>query len=227
MNKFIPAVLLVTLAASIWKVYDVRARLGREDYDVDQKESLQSRLSSLPRQVDDGRYTGEPYAVDAKIIRNSGADVYGSVEYFDHENRSYRVYMGGAIGNQENFHAPTYCLPAAGWEVNSEDVVPVVGIAAERDGETMRRLVLQDGPRKMLVYFWFQAGSRVANHEWTVRWYRFLDLLADQPFRPTLIVTLYVPVDDTVAKTDARAMEFLRAVGPHLDHAMAPEKPIE
>ena len=95
------------------------------------------------------------------------------------------------------------------------------------EGASMRRLSLQKGRQKMIVYYWFQAGDRVANHEWAIRWYRFLDLLVDKPFRPTMIVTLYVDVRDSIDTAEARAMQFLRTMGPHIDRALAPREPSE
>ena len=44
-------------------------------------------------------------------------------------------------------------------------------------------------------------------------------LLANEPFRPTLIVTVYAPVPESFEKTERAAAEFLQAIGPHLRNA--------
>lgn len=214
-------VLIALLVPTTWRVYAVRDRLGREDADPVLLARIQEGLR-LPYEIGDGKYRGADHEIDAAIIEGAGADVYGSVRYQDAQGHAFRVYIGGAIGNQENFHAPSYCLPAAGWEVQANGVIPIVGSSAGEHGATMRRLFLQQGREKMLVYYWFQAGDRIADHEWAIRWYRFLDLLVDKAFRPTMIVTIYVPVTDAVAAAEERAMQFLRTMGPHIDRALLP-----
>ena len=114
-------------------------------------------------------------------------------------------------------------MPAAGWETLEDFPVPFSAYEVDTDEPRMRRLLLQHGSERMVVYFWFQAGRRIANHEFAIRFYRFLDLLVDEPFRPTLIVTLYVPVVDGVDETEEEARKFLEAIGPHLRPALLAE----
>ena len=71
----------------------------------------------------------------------------------------------------------------------------------------------------MLVYFWFQAGDKIANHEFAVRIQRFKDLLRGAPLRPSMICTIYVPVPDSIAKTEPRAMKFVETLVPALRRA--------
>ena len=212
--------LLLLLTLTTWKVYAVRAQLTRDDADPGTIAALRERLDALPLKVADGAYRGEPSPVDAEIVEQSGADSYASIRYTDGQGHAFRLYVGGSIRNQENFHAPSYCMPASGWELLEESVVPFSAYPVETKRPHMRRLLLQYGSQRMVVYYWFQAGSRLADHEWTVRYFRFLDLLADEPFRPTLIITLYVPVKDAIQETEEAAAEFLRTVGPLLHSAI-------
>jgi EpsI family protein len=133
----------------------------------------------------------------------------------------FRLYVGGAIANDENFHPPSYCMPAAGWEVLEEGTTRFTAYPTDSDAR-MRRLLLQHGRERMLVYYWFQAGDRFADHEWTVRLGRFVDLMRGSPLRPTIILVLYAPVGLDVATTEAAANEFLRTAGPHLHQAVSP-----
>jgi hypothetical protein len=73
----------------------------------------------------------------------------------------------------------------------------------------------------MLVHYWFQAGDRIASSEWAVRFYRLFDLLNGRPLSPTLIVSVYIPVEEDVAAADAAAQRFLAALAPHLNAATA------
>jgi EpsI family protein len=210
--------LLGLLALVAWRVHDVRARLSRGDADPAAVERLRESLESLPLDVG-GRYAGVSQPVQQDIVEQSGADSYVSLDYSDGEGNRFRLYVGGCVRNEENFHAPSYCMPASGWESVEENTVPFVAFAVQSQAPRMRRLLLQKGTERMVVYYWFQAGDRLADHEWWVRWFRFLDLLADKPLRPTLIVTLYAPVLDGFQETEQKATEFLRMIGPDLRSA--------
>ena len=213
------SLVLVVLAIGVWRVYGIRASVAENDSDPVVEANLRRALDSIPLELDDGRYLGTVYEVDREVIDQAGADTFASVLYRDVEGRTYRVYIGGSIRNQENFHAPSYCMPAQGWESLDERTVPCEALERPGHQPSMRRLLLQLGERRMLVYYWFQAGDRLADHEWIVRYYRFLDLLSGAPFRPTLIVTLYVPVIGSEDATEDAATEFLEAFGPHLRSA--------
>jgi EpsI family protein len=211
--------LLGLLGFAAWRVYDVRGRLSREDADPAAVERLRTSIESLPLVVD-GRYHGQRQPVDEEIVRQSGADSYVSIAYRDGEGNRFRLYVGGCVRNQENFHAPSYCMPASGWESLEENTVPFEAFPVRSKAPRMRRLLLQKGTQKMVVYYWFQAGDRLADHEWSVRWFRFLDLLADEPLRPTVIVTLYATVSDGFRQTERAAADFLGTIGPHLRSAL-------
>ena len=113
----------------------------------------------------------------------------------------------------------------AGWETVENDVVPFTAYEVDQENPTMRRLFVRKAGEKWVVYYWFHAGERLADHEWTVRGYRFLDLLRGAPFKPTIIVTAYVPVAVSWERADERAADFLRSVGRHVRDAVMAELP--
>ena len=135
--------------------------------------------------------------------------------------RDFEVFLGGAFRNTQNFHTPNVCLPSAGWETLEHTAVPFAAYDAGEDAPRMQRLLLQRGQQQMLVYYWFQAGDRLAGSEWAVRLHRLLDLLKDKPLAPTLIVSVYVPVTNGVEETEAAAQRFLSTVGPYIREATA------
>jgi EpsI family protein len=214
---------LLALGLAAWQVHSVRAIIAAEDEDPVATANLTAKLQSIPLELLDGEYRGVRQAFDDDTVRASGADLHASTIYSDRSGNRFELYVGGSIKNQENFHAPSYCMPAAGWEVLEQTTVPFEVYADPRHAPRMRRLLLQRGSQKMIVYYWFQAGGRVADHEWTVRYYRFLDLLADQPLRPTLIVAVYAGVRTDVARTEKAIASFLRAVGPTLEETIGQE----
>ncbi|MCK6462098.1 MAG: EpsI family protein, partial [Planctomycetes bacterium] len=173
---------------------------------------MEAAFSALP--LDLGEYRGERRDWDERTVKASGADAYGSVCYVDTLGRIYEVFVGGALRNDENFHAPNVCMPTAGWETlaAAEQRHPLGSQASP----AMQRLLLQRGEERMLVYYWFQAGDHLAGNEWDVRIRRLVDLLGGRDLPPTLIISVYVSVEDDVPAADSAAKRFLDALAPYL-----------
>lgn len=204
---------IVALAGAAYGAERMRARLGSAATDVAAAGPMSAAFAGLPLEV--GDYRGERRAWDEATVNASGADAYGSVRYVDGERHVFDLFVGGALRNDENFHTPNVCMPSAGWEtLFAGDVTVRAGGAAAVPA--MRRLLLQRGDERMLVYYWFQAGDRLACSEWAVRFYRLLDLLRGRELSPTLIISVYVPVEEEVTAADDAAQRFLSALAPHL-----------
>ncbi len=216
---------VLLLATGLLGVYLIRARLGDLPSREEGAAGLAASLSRLPLEVGEGAYRGEPVRFEEKVIEASGADAYVSAMYSDGEGRSYQVYVGASLGNDENFHAPNVCMPAAGWEALENDTVDYGG--DEQDpGARMRRMLLQRGNEKMLVFYWFQTGGHRAGTEWGVRLRRLRDIFGDlfggAPLAPTQICTIYIPLVGGAPETEEAARRFLRAIGSHLQRITTP-----
>ena len=175
--------LFLLLGSAAGAVYVMRHRYESGDADPAAVAALKARLASIPLEIGEGDYRGREFEIDMEVIRESGADCFASVAYEDAADGSYRIYIGGSVGRQETFHAPTYCMPGSGWEILEQGTTDFDAYPVPNDEPTMRRMLLQYGNSRMLVYFWFQAGDQLADHEWSVRYYRFLDLLASAHLR--------------------------------------------
>ena len=213
------AVAVASLALATFLVYHVRARVGDLPQSAEALARMREAFSGLPLDVAQGAYHGEPLKWDEEIIRRSGADAYGAFRYEDGDGRVYQVYIAGALRTASNFHAPNVCMPSADWETLAAQSVPFTGFPVAETSARMQRLLLQRGDDRMLTYYWFQAGARPAGGEWTVRFYRLLDLIRNEPLAPTMIVSIYVPVRGSVEATEAAARGFLSTIGPYLREA--------
>lgn len=221
MKWVLRAFVVLALGASAVQAHRVRARLAAHDADPAAVTRLSEGLKSIPLVLDGGRYEGSEYPLSPRVVRLSGADVFLSTQYRASNGSLFHLYVGGSIANDENFHAPSYCMPEAGWEVVEEDTVPFDAYSVADEEPRMRRLFLQRGDGRMVVYFWFQAGSRLADDEWRVRFSRLKDLTTGEPLRPTILLVLYAPVAAEREATETEAREFLRAVGTHLKQAIS------
>jgi EpsI family protein len=207
----------LVLAGAAYGAERMRDHLGGHDADPAAVSRMAAAFAELPLEV--GEYRGERKTWDDATVQASGADAYGSVRYVDGERRSFDLFVGGALRNAENFHAPNVCMPSAGWETLSATDIEFRALGADGAAPRIRRLLLQRGDERMLIFYWFQSGDRLASSEWTVRGYRLLDLLRGQELTPTLIVSVYVPVDEDVAAADTAGRRFLSALAPHLSAA--------
>jgi EpsI family protein len=211
------AVFAALLLFAGWKVHAVRTALGAGDGDPAVTARLQEGLARLPLSV--GTYVGREAPIASSVVRGAGADVFASRVYDDGRGNAYHLYVGGSVHNQENFHAPRHCMPAAGWEVLEESTTPAPFRVAGSDSR-VRRLLLQRGPDRMLVHYWFQAGDEVTPEEFRVRWLRFRALLVGRPFAPSVIVAAYTPVKGTVEESEERLSSFLAHVVPPVRQAI-------
>lgn len=213
---------IVVLGLGTAEVYAVRGRLAAGDADPAIEAWMRERFATFPVELAGGRYRGRPLDISRYVEEASGTDIRLQNRYVDADGGFlFDVFLGGSIRNEENFHSPTYCMPASNWVIDDESITTLPVYGDEAGAVSIRRLLARkDGENatQMLVYYWFQAGDRVADHAFKIRWLRFLDLLRGEPFRPTLIVSAYAPIlpGKELGETEKALREFLEALGPHL-----------
>ena len=228
MKRLVSIAGILLLAAGAVLTHVVRHRILHVEASPELVAQLRRRLAAMPRELGSGEYAPAEYEINSAVVERSGADAYVARGYKDSEGRNYRVYIGGAIRNRESFHAPNYCMPAAGWEILSQSSVASPMVEA---GNRISRLDLRKGNARMLVYYWFQCGRRQTDHDLVARWYRFLDfvsaaldLFAHTPVQPTMISQIYVPYEGDADSADERARRFMDAVRPALLQAVDPQE---
>lgn len=226
MKRIVPILGLAVLLLATIQVYVVRDRILDAEIPPEKLQALKERLNRFPRELGGGRYTSVEYEIDPGVVEESGADAYVARGYRDENGAIYRVYIGGAIRNRESFHAPNYCMPAGGWELQQQRTVDS---PMGDEGARVRLLVAEKAGARMLVYYWFQSGRRQTDHDLVARWYRFLDFVSSSlgftdadSIPPTMIATVYVPFTETPEAAEQRARVFMKNVRPALMGAVAP-----
>lgn len=224
MTVVVRALVLVLLAAGTWRVYWTREQLVYRPPDPEAVAAIARRLSSIGLDVD-GRYVGRLDPEPEEVVARSGADCHVAVDYQEvgGSGPRYRLYVGAALRLKRYFHRPRECLPSRGAELLEDEGVPFDAFATGNEEPRMRRLVFRTGERDLLVYFWFQAGAHVSDHSWATSRFRFEDLMAGRPYRPTYIITLFVEVRSTLDEADRAGRDFLRAMGPELRRVLVGE----
>lgn len=111
-------------------------------------------------------WEGRQEPVDPGIILQSGAEDAFSASYRKADFGQVSLYMGyrsSAFLSDENFfHSPTVCLPAAGWKELSTSTHVIRDIPPFGNVRVVE-MVIQDANTKQLVYFWFQTKNEATD----------------------------------------------------------------
>ena len=74
----------------------------------------------------------------------------------------------------ESMHSPKNCLPGSGWEVwrHGTITVPIDGRPV-----TINRYGVENGPKRMIVLYWYQTSDRIVADEYYAKAYLIWDAL--------------------------------------------------
>jgi EpsI family protein len=191
---------------------------------ADRAENVPPRrsLERLPLQI--GRWAGQdqtPFSKD--ILAILGVDDYITRSYFTPEHERVGLYIGyyGSQRQGDTMHSPQNCLPGAGWEPLSHQLLTLTlpaSTAGQSRAITVNRYTIQKGLDRQLVLYWYQAHGRIVASEYWGKLY----LVADA-FRLNrtdgALVRIIVPAaatDNGEAVAHASAVNFVGELFPHL-----------
>ncbi len=222
MNNTVRALVIVSLVVAAIGVHMFRSMVAPGDPDPIRIAAVQRRLDALPMTLADGKYTGVRQNHEQELVVKSGADSHAAAA-FATENHAlqFNIYIGGSTNPDLAFHAPSVCLPAAGWELADDRLVEFEAFAADSPDSQMRRLHVRFGNDERLCYFWFQSGTDIAPSIWKARFFNFRERLGGERNSPTYIVVVYAPIRESVRHTDQAARLFMKALGPQILSAVA------
>src|SRR5688500_5013689 len=138
--RYLPAIVLGLGCAITMKVRD-HAAMPIETLDV-----LPASMMGL---------TGQNVVLSDEELRVGGMTNY-FLRRFDRDSaEAFSVYVGyySSQSRGRTIHSPKHCLPGGGWQTVS------TGTAAVRAGEAthhVNRYTLDNGRRRVLVYYWYQ-----------------------------------------------------------------------
>ena len=171
-----------------------------------------------------GEWYGTPKTLDQETLRVLGADDYFLADYQSPGDGNlinlWVAYYDSLLQDGGNVHAPTTCLPGAGWEYTSlvEFDTPLRDLS--QGPLTVNRGIITKGQERILLYFWLELrGRHATGHE--ARLYNLWDSLTTGRSDGALIrvFTPLAPGEDATAG-DARLLRFLErsypALSPHV-----------
>ncbi len=123
---------------------------------------LRDGIENFPLQF--SNWNGRANIVPPETISKSGAEEAFSAFYTDSAGQGVSLYIGyrgsAFLENENFFHSPTVCLPAAGWRIIDQSIHPIHGIPGYGELPVTRMVMEAMGSRK-IVYFWFQTKNKL------------------------------------------------------------------
>lgn len=159
-------------------------------------------------------WTGRQEYIDPEVIERSGAEESFSGLYHNEAGESVSLYMGyrqsAFLENENFFHSPTVCLPAAGWKKKSQGKHHIEGIPF---GQNFRvtQMVIERMNTRELVYFWFQTKNQASYSKDINRFHLALHALRNDNTYD-LFIRLVSPLekDEELADAQKRLDQFAR-----------------
>ncbi len=178
-------------------------------------EPKRTSYSEFPLKVGDWQgktgYIEQVYIDALKLtdyIMNDYRDAGGAVVNF--YSAYYSSQKKGASA-----HSPRSCIPGGGWRISSLTQHVITGAEINGVPLEVKRLVIQKGENKQLVYYWFQQRGRIISNEYLMKWYLFWDSMTLHRTDGALmrLTTTLEPGQDLLI-ADKRLENFSRNIAP-------------
>jgi EpsI family protein len=167
---------------------------------------------------------------DQQVLTALGVDEYVNRIYSAPGRPPVGLYIGFYRSQRQGdtMHSPLNCLPGAGWEPVASARVTLR--AAGRDSAppaarpggsvTVNRALIEKGPERQVVLYWYQSHGRVTASEYWSKIYTVLDAIRLNRTDAAL-VRVITPVADasspaSQAASERAAMDFVNALLPVL-----------
>jgi EpsI family protein len=173
-------------------------------------------LAEFPAEFGGWRQLGRDVRFDAATEAVLRADDYVSRDYAGDAGRSASLYVGyySTQRTGATYHSPLNCLPGSGWvlgEPNTVEVKPADGRAPFRANS----YVIEHGPDRMLMLYWYQGRGRAVASEYVDKVYTVFDSIRLRRSDGAMVRVL-VPFRGSERETQEVATQFAAQVAPNL-----------
>jgi EpsI family protein len=160
--------------------------------------------------------TARDLPIDAESLANLQPDDYLHRNYIWAEKGVAVNFLVAYFSTRRTGHAPhspQWCLPGSGWkDVSSRPVQ--LSIPYEATPIAVNEYIVEKGPEKQVVVYWYHQGTRVVANELVAQLYALPEMLLHGR-TDTALVRVIVPVKaDSIDSARANALEFARDVFP-------------
>ena len=173
-------------------------------------------LAEMPEALGSWSRRGPDARFDAATEAVLRADDYVSRDYAGEGGRFASLYVGYYLTQRTGatYHSPLNCLPGSGWvlgEPNTVEVKPADGRAPFRANS----YVIEHGPERMLMVYWYQGRGRAVASEYADKVYMVFDSIRLRRSDGAMVRVL-VPFRGDDREAERTAAQFAAQVAPHL-----------
>jgi EpsI family protein len=172
-------------------------------------------LAEFPAEVGDWRKIGGDVRFDAATEAVLKADDYISRDYSAGSGRFASLYVGyyATQGAGATYHSPLNCLPGSGWVLGEPNTVEVK--PAGRAPFRANSYVIENGPNRFLMIYWYQGRGRAVANEYVDKVYTVFDSIRLRRSDGAMVRVL-IPFQGSERESEETAAQFAALVAPHL-----------
>jgi EpsI family protein len=173
-------------------------------------------LKEFPEELGGWRRRGPDARFDAATEAVLRADDYVSRDYAGAGGGFASLYVGyySTQRTGATYHSPLNCLPGSGWTLNDPKTVEV----KPADGRAPFRansFVIEHGPERMLMLYWYQGRGRAVASEYADKVYTVFDSIRLRRSDGAMVRVL-VPFRGSEQEAEQAAAQFAAHVAPNL-----------
>ena len=174
-----------------------------------------SPFANFPRQMGEWTQRGPEDRLTPDVARTLGADDYRQVT-FAHDAETPPVGLFMAFYNDQSkggVHSPEICLPSSGWEIAKLDRIDIAPRLGSETPFALNRAIIQKGEARMMVYYWFQQGSRRVAWDFAAKFYLLMDgIRTGQTDGGIVRLTTMMRPGESEDQAEARLLDMTRDV---------------
>ncbi|HEX8685848.1 MAG TPA: EpsI family protein [Pyrinomonadaceae bacterium] len=173
-------------------------------------------LAEFPAEVGAWRQSGRDVRFDAATEAVLRADDYVSRDYAGEDGRAASLYVGYYASQRAGatYHSPLNCLPGSGWVLKEPSTVEVKPADGRAPFEA-NSYVIEHGPERMLMLYWYQGRGRAVASEYVDKLYTVYDSMRLRRSDGAMVRVL-VPFRGSEREAASAAAQFAAHVAPHL-----------
>lgn len=173
--------------------------------------STRTEFASFPMNV--GEWQGKRGRIEEIYLDVLKLDDYLMADYVNSGNKRVNFYVAYYSSQKkgESAHSPRSCIPGGGWQITELTQKVIDGVTINGFPLSVNRVVIKNGERKQVVYYWFQQRGRVITSEYFVKWYIFWDALTRNRTDGAL-VRLTTLASGDLSEADKLLSEFSRDI---------------